>query len=240
MDAGHRGPLPGAAAGGPRRHRRRRPGAGGGPRPPPAPGDAVRAWPDPARHGAGAAPGQAQAGRQAAPATGPGDFRVPPGPPVGGTGSLGALPHRAPPACPARADRHRGTRRRPGRIRPHQPAGRPGPVPQPPHGGGQPRPGLPQAGGILTGRTRRSHGPQRARAAPALTARPGDQDGYPGGWPAEAVSSGQNSASPVRPRRRFAAPTAQNTTPSRTITPNTPRVTDSKNTRDTPELLLIE
>ena len=30
MDAGYRGPLPGAAAGGQRRHRRRRPGAGGG------------------------------------------------------------------------------------------------------------------------------------------------------------------------------------------------------------------
>ena len=167
MDAGHRGPLPGAAAGSPRRHRRRRPGAGGGPRPPPAPGDAVRAWPDPARHGAGAAQGQAQAGRQAAPATGPGDFRVPPGPPVGGTGPLGAFPHRAPPACPARADRHRGTRRRPGRIRPHQPAGRPGPVPQPPHGGGQPRPGLPQTGGVLAGRARRGDGPKRPRPAPA-------------------------------------------------------------------------
>ncbi len=62
----------------------------------------------------------------------------------------------------------------------------------------------------------------------------------PGGGPAEALPSGQNSASPARPRRRFAPPTAQNTTPSRTMTPNTPRVTDSKVTRDTLQLLLIE
>ena len=92
MDAWHRGPLPGAAAGGPRRHRRRRPGAGGGPGPPPAPGDAVRARPDPARHGADAAQGQAQADRQAAPATGPGHFRVPARPPCGRNGLARSSP----------------------------------------------------------------------------------------------------------------------------------------------------
>ncbi|MGD0376052.1 MAG: ATP-binding protein [Streptosporangiaceae bacterium] len=99
-----------------------------------------------------------------------GIFESLPAPPVGAAGPLGALPHRAPPARPARADRHRGTRRRPGRGRPHQPAGRAGPVPQPPHGGGQPCPGLPQAGGFLAGRARRGHCPQSTRPAPALRA----------------------------------------------------------------------
>ena len=91
-----------------------------------------------------------------------------------------------------------------GRIRPHQPAGRPGPFSQSPYRGGQPRPGLPQAGGVTA--SRRGDGPQRARAAPALTATSGDQDSYTGGWPAETASSGQNSASPVKARRRFAPP----------------------------------
>src|SRR5215472_11329392 len=50
----------------------------------------------------------------------------------------------------------------------HQPAGRPGPVPQPPNGGGQSRTGLPQAGDILAGRTRRGHGPPRTQPTPAL------------------------------------------------------------------------
>jgi len=47
-------------------------------------------------------------------------------------------------------------------------------------------------------------------------------------------------ASPVRPRRRSLAPIAQKTTPASTITANAPSVTDSKKTRDTPQLLDIE
>ena len=91
-------------------------------------------------------------------------------------------------------------------------------------------------GAILTGRTRRSHGPQRARPARALTAVLAKtlQQHY---WVANGTARKPLSCAA---RARFAAPTTQNTTPSRTITPNTPSVTDSKNTRDTPKLLVIE
>src|SRR5690349_8021145 len=55
-----------------------------------------------------------------------------------------------------------------------------------------------------------------------------------------AADSDTSSVSPVSPRRRSSDPTAQNTTPNATITANAPSVTDSKNARDTPQLLSIE
>src|SRR6516165_9776811 len=71
--------------------------------------------------------------------------------------------------------------------------------------------------------------------------RPGQR--RPGGGPwsgAAAAAPAYVPASPVRPRRRPLAPTAQKTTPASTITANAPSVTDSKKTRDTPQLLDIE
>jgi hypothetical protein len=49
-----------------------------------------------------------------------------------------------------------------------------------------------------------------------------------------------SSASPVRPRFRLLKPITQNSTPTATMTPKVPRVTDSKNSRDRSQLRWIE